>query len=1859
MSPKFSFPFRPFLFVLPLFFALSGCFGPVHLTEAPEGEVSEFGSMYFEFNTAMIAEDSSSEWITEELIRFDPPISGAYQWVSPTRLKFSHSALQPCRDYTAVLLPAVLMGKTHVTDFDTIRFHTPYFDVQSVSFSWSDANTYGMEAPVEVIVRFSKEVESYEVHKYIEVWNDGRQLEDVRLNSYGTSSHINLFIDGDNLKNAEKPIEVRFKKDLPSKYEHAKLKEDRTLSSALAPPGDLEIRTAKSEINNGHLVIELEANQKIDPQLLRNYLVITPERDWGLQSRGNRIMIQGDFKPGTLVNVKVKKGAQGKRGGTLWKEFDHNLVLPDLQPFLRFADGKGRYLMRNGAENLNVKTVNVPKFITKVYEVYENNLLHFLDRNSYHFNSWNYYSNENDYYYGHGDDLNLSNFGNLIAVDTFRNEEAEQNEILNVPVNLQKQLRTKFQGIFAMELFEDDEYWSNDSKIISLSDLGLIARKSKDELLVFVNTLSTASPVAGATVKVISSTNQTILSGSTNGSGVVRFGDLKEKLKTGQVSWEPRLIVVSYGADFNFLDLKHSEIHDGRWELPGKRPSQNEVFLYSQRNLYRPGDTAHFAAIVRTWDMEPEANTPFLFRVYSQNGDLITEKKKVTDAQGGFEISLPMGLDERTGSYNAEVLNVNEDVLQSYRFNVEEFVPDKIKVRLIAGQRQGRPGDSLRFPLSGAYYFGSNCSDHKYEYRIRFQKQNFYSRKFREFHFRPVDRNQMTLDGLEGQGKLDLTGNDTLLFNVPKDLKAMGPVTGQVYATVFDNTGHTVSSRTSFDLITQENYLGVKSAGRYFSVNDNFEMQVVAVNNEDALTPGFPIVIEVHRADWKQAMRKRAGGFAYVSEREPILVRRDTIRQGSKPHRYQMRIRKAGNYTVTVKAAEGGILENELEFSAYGREVATASSFGVNREGSISILTDRDNYNTGQNARLLFTAPFSGRMLVTIERDEVYEYRYLNVENNSAELVLPLSNKLVPNVVVSATLFRPQRTMGALPMTVAHGFTSLKVDNPNLELPIRIEAPERIKPGGTTSIAVRTAPLRDVRVTVAIVDEGILAIKNYKTPNPFAFMYAAREATVEGFDMYKDLLPEVPSAQGATGGGDGPGGSSRMRNPIQARRYRPVAVWSGILRSDASGRVRTELTIPKEFNGQARIMAVAWHNDRFGAGDAPIVVKDDVVMMPGVPRFATAGDTLVIPVNLLNTTTQSGQARVTVQSTGPLKVLGKNSLELGLEPEGSASGSFRIVASNAIGVATLNFKLSGMETAEHDLELAVRPPSPLETESGSGAISAGETATLKIPGGYYPQLHEARLRISNLPAMKFADHLEYLLRYPHGCAEQTTSAVFPQLYFAELAEIIAPDLYKNSNAVHHVREGIRKLESMQRYDGGFSYWPGNGYANRWASVYVTHFLLEARAAGFSVNNSTLENAVRHIGEFAAAKATFTYVYYRDSRRYEVIKAEKETIYGLYVLALAEKADLPLMNYYKNHLEQLTGDSRYLLAAAFALTGDMASFESLLPGAWEPEEAERLTGRSFDSPVRSNAVMLNALVDADPNHPFVEQLVSWLSENSDKIHSTQDRAWTFLALGKTIKKNAGKSPEIEVLVDGKLVTTYQDGHSKGYLEGLEGIDLMGKTVTLRPLPGVKGKAWYSWRIDGIRSGGGVKTKDRDNSLKVRRSYYTPEGQKYLQPLYRQGELVICKLELTSSKDVDNVAVMDLIPAGFEIENMRLSRGSFAWVKGLSSSQHLDARDDRAIYYTSLTAHRKQTFTYLCRVVNQGTFLLPPLGAEAMYDPGINSYVSGDTVRVYDSEAKMPESRLGPLPASSDGNSNSSGGAGSRDGLWTQIRNQIQL
>ncbi|MEM7040823.1 MAG: hypothetical protein AAF570_27925, partial [Bacteroidota bacterium] len=375
----------------------------------------------------------------------------------------------------------------------------------------------------------------------------------------------------------------------------------------------------------------------------------------------------------------------------------------------------------------------------------------------------------------------------------------------------------------------------------------------------------------------------------------------------------------------------------------------------------------------------------------------------------------------------------------------------------------------------------------------------------------------------------------------------------------------------------------------------------------------------------------------------------------------------------------------------------------------------------------------------------------------------------------------------------------------------------------------------------------------------------------------------------------------------------------------------------------------------------------DVVVMPAVPRFLSPGDSLVVPVSLMNTTQKSGSIQVKLETEGPLSITGNATQSINLSGKDNQNLKFGIQCANTVGTGKIKFRTSGLDNVEDEIEIAVRPTSPLVVEEDAGSIKAGTSEVLRIPQDFIAKTQKSKLTISKFPAIQYAGHLGYLVRYPHGCVEQTTSKLFPQLYFEDLVTAVDPSATVRGNPVYFINAGIRKLQSMQLGDGALSYWPGRSYASNWGSVYAAHFLVEAKKAGYDVSETVLNRLLTYLGRLAAEKGTYNYRRYTNGQLSQEVRARKEVAYALYVLALADRGDLSLMNYYRARLHLLTGDSRYLLAGAFGLMNKWTAFKEVLPEMFLAETPVRESGGAFDSEVRANAMMLQVLLDVDPTN----------------------------------------------------------------------------------------------------------------------------------------------------------------------------------------------------------------------------------------------------------------------------------------------------
>jgi uncharacterized protein YfaS (alpha-2-macroglobulin family) len=1276
----------------------------------------------------------------------------------------------------------------------------------------------------------------------------------------------------------------------------------------------------------------------------------------------------------------------------------------------------------------------------------------------------------------------------------------------------------------------------------------------------------------------------------------VHFKDIEDDIE----GFTPRLITAELGEDFNYIDLRETGIETSRFDVGGiTQYSLNyKAFIYSERNLYRPGEQVNLTGIVRNDKVNLVEPMPVLVKLFTPTGKVFEEYKRTLNTEGSFEIKIDLPDYAQTGEYSADVYTGSKKLIAAYKFSVEEFVPDKIRVTLSKEKEIAYAGDKVPIKINAEYLFGAKGANLKYDVTVNMSHRNFYSKKFSKFNFSDNSFSQTDIESYTLDGNLDENGEAEFVYIVPSDITGGGIITGTAFVSVFDLTGRPVNRAISFDVYPKKYFVGINAPGYYFGTDKQLSFQLVAVDEKDEVINDFDAKVELVRYEWQTVLKKdRYGKYYYGSEQKevkewdkPLTINGATDYKFSvsRSGRYELRVYKTGQNDYVRKT-----------FYAYGWGRSTASTFEVDKEGRVDIVFDKEVYEPGENAKVLFTTPFSGKLLVTLERNGIYDYQFVEVNNKSTEVNIPVSVDYMPNVYVSATLFKPHGTNSGAPFLVGHGFASMKVERKENKLSVSIDSPGKVKPRTTQKIKVKTLPRENVYVTVAAVDEGILQVKNYKSPDPYAYMYAKQPLKVSSYDLYKLLLPEIVSESSTPGGGDVVMAELQKRsNPIKSKRFKLVSFWSGIKKTNGSGEVTVDLNIP-QYNGDLRIMTVAYTGSKFGSASANMKVADDIIMQAEIPRFLSQNDSLVSNVSLINTTGKDGNVNVKIKVEGPIEIASGDSKSVEVKANSSANVTFALKTNEEVGAGKIIISTSGYDDVKEEIDIAVRPLSPYISESGAGIIKAGSEIELDIPGYFLEGTQHSSLALSKFPAVRFAKHLKYLVGYPHGCIEQTVSKLFPQLYFDELAKLVASELYRTNNPVYYVNEGIKKIESMQMYDGSMSYWQGGSYSSWWGSVYAAHFLVEAQKAGFNVSAGVMNKLLNYLSRKAKEKVTADYVRYYSNRRTVIKIAKKEIIYSLYVLALAGKGDLSTMNYYKARPDFLSNDMKYLLAGAYGLMNNWNSFYDVLPPIYEPEKTDRLTGGSFDSEIRANAIMLNVLLEVKPDHEQVPFIIKHLTKIAESMYSTQERAFAFLALGKAAKSNADTDLSVEIIINSETKRTVNNDYT------LDSDELNRANVILKGKG--TGEMYYFWNTEGIKIGEPVK--EEDNLMQVRRTYYDYRTKGAITTnRFEQGQLIVCKVSLTGfNQSAENIVITDMLPTGFEIENPRLSANAeMVWKSDNPLNvQYMDVRDDRLLLFTDLSRNRVKEFYYMIRVINKGTFSLPVISAEAMYDKEYNS------------------------------------------------------
>lgn len=1756
-------------------------------------------NLMFTFDEPMRPDSSLNIWDTTALISFTPHVAGKFKWISPNQLVFSPSlGYAPATSYTAELLPELLQGANgaSVPQRDVFEFHTPWQTITETTAMWAKNTESGaIEAQITVSLLYATDPST--LGERLHILRDNNEVP-FRAEQRGVGTSFVVSVPASALPGDGTGLVLVIDKGLP--IVDTRVATTSELKATVVVPSRKELAIVDImpawEGNDG--VVHVKTTQAIEESTLQKAIRISPEVSFTTELSSTGFVVRGPFDANRMYIITIDTTLRGVVGGVLSDIVSRELEFGELEPSIAFANPKAMYLGSQGSRTVGIKITNVPTVRISVFRVYENNILHFL-RQGREYAWWgdDMASPAFDFRY-----VGLSDYADTVSTQVVATRDLGSVERGVVGFTFDVRRQTSRKGLYLVKVESTDQQWIQASTLVSLTDIGLIVKQGQSSWTAFVTSIADAQPKSAVELSLISTNNQVIKTVTTGADGVAHLDDLPSILGNFRVG----MVTASYGDDYTVIVMKDTRVDHSRFDVGGAKDAGIglQAFVYGERDIYRPGETIHLNTIVRDalWKAVPGA--PVTLRVLQPNGREYRRLRLTPDNQGAVSCDVPLHRDALTGTYRCEVLGANDVLLGQEDIAVEEFLPDKVKVQLGVSDDVLRPGQTTTLSISGMSFFGAPAGGHSYEVTLRITPESFSAQRYPNFTFDVVRDERRQLTSTTRTGVLDESGNATEEFVIDSTLYGTGLLDAVFYVTVFDDGGRAVYRTIDRPVHTQPVMFGIGTIDRYLNVRSAVNIPILATTYDGSVSQGVTHLRIVKR-EWHSVMeRSYDNGYRWVSQkREVVLVDKELRIEGDR-YTYSWTPPMSGDYEIRV-GAQGADAHVAYSVWAWSWGSTDVSSFSVNTEGFIDIELDKESYQPGESANVLLKTPFAGRILVTVERDGVLDHHVVTTEGRSATLSLAVAEDWLPNVYISATLIKPHKKSD-MPLTVAHGYAPLHVLQPKRRLPVTIDVQSSVRSTTKQTIKVSTTP--GAFVTIAVVDEGILQIRNMTTPDPHGYFYRRRALQTESYDVFPFLYPELSVTRMAYGAGDDEGiGYGRRLNPILTRRTETdlVSIWSGILPTQG-GQATMTIDIPA-FAGALRVMAVVWKDEAFGSAEKSMSVADPVVLDIGAPRAMSPGDSLIVPVIVTNTTKKSGSITTNLKVDGPVRVVGASSRSVTVDPSRDMVVDYTIVATGALGVATIEAEAKGLgEVQRRTTSVPVRPMSPLTESSEWGSVTAGKTNVVNIGNGFYPGTSTANLVVTSFPAPNVLKGLDNLLGYPYGCVEQTISKAFPQIYLADLSKVWNERLGRSADPVKNVREAVRKVESMQSYNGGVSYWPGGTDVSWWGTAYAVHFLSEAQKAGYDVDKKVQQKMLDYLERRAKARETEGMrVPSGDGYTIRSVAA-REVFYSLFVLASMGRQDVPTMNYYRSSPDVLSQDSRYVLACTYLMLGDRATYDKLVPKTFASEKYRPFDGGSFASPRRDLAFALLAMVQAAPNDPKTAELAKRLSDamRGGEVWSTQENAFAVLALGKLANKQMKAGVTCTVTENGKKIATLNGAATSVSVTA-------GRSYSVSANGGT---VYWFWSAEGIPTS--PRTTTEDVVLKVRRQWLTRDGKPLTSGAVRQNDIIIVKVTVMSTDRVPvrNVVISDVLPGGCELENPRLGamdNAKFAADGAIAT--YYDYRDDRMNFFVNADT-KEVVYYYTIRAVNRGKFAYGPIGADAMYDAAIHSYAGGGMLTI---------------------------------------------
>ncbi len=1541
--------------------------------------------------------------------------------------------------------------------------------------------------------------------------------------------------------------------------------------------------------------------------------------------KNNQVLVYPVKELTETHSLIISQNIKNARGTRLDKQYIIKPVFKTAEPQVRFL-GNGNILAGKEKWLIPFETINLKAVDVVVFKIYSNNIRQFLQNNELGGYDWAL-NRVGEYVYHEKIILDAAvtkpdNKWKSKAIDITKMVNTEPGAIYRIGFRFKKSYALVSCSSTNEQAVEQDndstaylysEYyyprgysWSKRDDPCDVSfynyrkfaaknfiaeNIGLTVKSShENHYRVFARNLLTTDILKNATIQFFTYQNQLIGETHTNSNGEADMVLKKE----------PFFVVAQWNKQFAYLRLKGgSSLSYSRFNTDGTGVEKGiKGYLFGERGVWRPGDTLFLTFVLQDKEKVLPAGHPVSIEVKDARDKKVYSEVSTRGINGFYLFKVPTGQDDPTGIWHAKVTIGNSTFTKNLR--VETILPNRLKINLTADNDKFTAGFKEYLTLEAHWLHGGKASNLKASVIESINKAKTVFENFKDFTFDDPAKTFYPDEKSVFDGKLDNNGKASFEVILPEGKNLPGMLNLNFVAKVFEAGGRFSIDQKSYQYTPFNRYVGIKAPDKknnyYYETDKEQQFTVVTLDNDGNKISVNGLKVEVFKLDWSwwySSNRDNLAGYINQHYFSRIFSKTINTRNGNGTFSFSVKYPNWGRYYVRVTDTKGGHSGGMIIYfdwpSYYSRE-------NRNTPGDATLLSlsaDKNHYTIGEKATISFPAPANSKALISIEKNNrIIKSWWMSTKAGENSFKLDISPDMAPNVYAFVSVIQPHaQTVNDLPIR-SYGVIPVNVHDPATVLKPVLSVPEKIKPESDYTIKVSEAGHRKMTYVLAVVDEGLLDLTHFKTPSLHDFFYKKEALAVRTWDLYNEV-------NGAFGGRLSQvfaiGGDDEITEPVsnkkEINRFKPVVTFLGPFTLEKGSNGNSHKLFMPNYIGSIRVMVMAGYEGAYGKAEKTVPVKQPLMVIASMPRKLVPGETLHLPVTVF--AMEETIKKVTLSATGNDLFTIQNSRQTILfDSPGEKIAYLNIKVNNLTGEGKVRLQVTSRnESAFYDVNISIRNPNQRQYLTKSYPLEKGKQ--IKVMPEFLSNASEYKLQasVSSIPPVNLEQRINYLIRYPYGCIEQTTSSAFPQLFLSKLTRLTDE---QKEEINQNISNTINRLGFFQTGSGGFSYWPGSNHVTEWGTSYAGHFLLLAKENGYYVPSDMLNNWISY--QQAASSR------WNENRQYYLQQS-----YRLYTLALAGKPNISAMNRLREN-SNLTNQAKLRLAAAYALINEKNIAIELVENLPVTEDEDKETWRyTYGSRIRNEAFALETRILLDENEKAFKLFKNIASRlGSNEWMSTQTTAFALYAVSLFTDSHEQKDFTFDLKFDN--INKQVNSSKPVYTIDLPPV----KNKPVRVTNNSDQRLFLTIESSALPNPG--ETINKSEGLKLKINYFDMNGNNLDVTSLPQGKDFYVKIKVINESFIsrDNLALSAIFPSGWEILNSRMTGIG----NNLPSSvaDYTDIRDDRVNLFFDLTQHSSKTFYILLNAAYPGKYFQSPVTAKAMYDNSIGASVGGGMVEV---------------------------------------------